>query len=139
MKFTIIKQWILFFLLTGMSILQAQNPDYYFDLANRAYADGKYEDAIEMYLSIINEGMESGEVYFNLGNAHYKANQVGLGGTLMQLRVVVAAKPQERPPKLNLKTQASCSGFHLSYHLAEEIAGLFGVFRFLAARYTTLP
>ncbi len=77
MKFTIIKQWLFLFLLTGVSAVYAQNPDYYFDLANRAYADGKYHDAIEMYQNIIKEGMESGEVYFNLGNAYYKVNQFG--------------------------------------------------------------
>ena len=58
-------------------MVYTQNPDYYFELANRAYADGKYHEAIEMYLNIVKEGMESGEVYFNLGNAYYKLNQFG--------------------------------------------------------------
>ena len=77
MNFTLIKRWVFFFLLTGISAVYTQNPDYYFDLANRAYADGKYYEAIEMYLNIVKGGKESGEVYFNLGNAYYKVNQFG--------------------------------------------------------------
>ncbi len=77
MLFLIIKRGLFLILLIGMSAVCAQIPDFHFHSANRAYADGKYHEAIELYQNIVKEGMESGEVYFNLGNAYYKVNQFG--------------------------------------------------------------
>lgn len=48
-----------------------------FDEANLLYQQGKYEQAIDNYQNIIDEGLESGPLYFNLGNAYYKLNQLG--------------------------------------------------------------
>jgi tetratricopeptide (TPR) repeat protein len=57
--------------------LVAQSADYNFEKANLAYADGKYPEAVELYEQIIQDGFESGEVYFNLGNSYYKLNEIG--------------------------------------------------------------
>ena len=48
-----------------------------FDKANQAYADGDYQNAIIAYKAILEQGIESGEVYFNLGNSCYKTNDIG--------------------------------------------------------------
>lgn len=48
-----------------------------FDEANSAYQKGDYEVAISKYEMILEEGETSAELYFNLGNAHYKLNHVG--------------------------------------------------------------
>jgi len=45
--------------------------------ANKAYTDGKYQEAVNLYQQILQKGAVSGEVSFNLGNAYYKLNQVG--------------------------------------------------------------
>jgi tetratricopeptide (TPR) repeat protein len=42
--------------------------------ANKAYTDGFYDNATELYKSVITEGYESVELYYNLGNACYKQN-----------------------------------------------------------------
>jgi len=42
--------------------------------ANKAYTDGFYDNAVELYKSVIAEGYESVELYYNLGNACYKQN-----------------------------------------------------------------
>lgn len=47
-----------------------------FEQANSLYNDGKYLEAIEQYESIIDNGKHSSELYFNLGNAHYKLNNI---------------------------------------------------------------
>lgn len=47
-----------------------------FNKASAAYNEGDFNSAIENYLAIINTGQHSAEVYFNLGNAYYKLNQV---------------------------------------------------------------
>ena len=47
-----------------------------FEKANEAYNTGKYEVAINLYESILNNGEESAELYYNFANAHYKLNHI---------------------------------------------------------------
>lgn len=56
-------------------ILSAQN-EAIFDQANTLYNEGKYADAIDKYTSILKSGNHSAELYFNLGNANYKLNNI---------------------------------------------------------------
>jgi len=67
--------FLLFILFT--SFLYAQDLENRFSQANQSYADGDYLHAIELYSKILEEGIESGEVFFNLGNAYYKTNDLG--------------------------------------------------------------
>ncbi|APG60706.1 SH3 domain-containing protein [Christiangramia salexigens] len=69
------KKLILFSLLMLVNFLSAQNSEI-FKEANSAYQNGEYQDAITKYESIISSGEASAELYFNLGNAHYKLNHV---------------------------------------------------------------
>lgn len=45
--------------------------------ANQAFKEGHFEEAIDGYYRIIATGHESGHVYYNLGNAYYRANELG--------------------------------------------------------------
>lgn len=45
-----------------------------FGLGNKQYVDENYSAAISLYDSILSSGMESSELYYNLGNCHYKTN-----------------------------------------------------------------
>ena len=56
--------------------LQAQNPDSIFSRANKNYNLGSYEQALVGYDSIVQLGLHSSELYFNMGNAHYKLNRI---------------------------------------------------------------
>lgn len=47
-----------------------------FKSATAAYNAGKYEEAIKNYSEIIENGQHSAALYFNLGNSHYKLNQI---------------------------------------------------------------
>ena len=47
-----------------------------FETANGFYNEGEFELAIENYERIITNGEHSAEVYFNLGNAYYKSNNI---------------------------------------------------------------
>ena len=53
----------------------AQN-DALFNKGTDSYNEGEYEKAIENYMEILNNGQHSAELYFNLGNTHYKLNQI---------------------------------------------------------------
>ncbi|MGJ8683100.1 MAG: tetratricopeptide repeat protein [Nonlabens sp.] len=48
-----------------------------FAKANQAYTAENYELAIKSYQQVLKTNVHSSEAYFNLGNAHYKLNQVG--------------------------------------------------------------
>ena len=47
-----------------------------FRKSNDLYSEGKYTEAAAGYESILKQGKESAEVYFNLGNAYYKSGRV---------------------------------------------------------------
>jgi len=47
-----------------------------FSQGNKAYNDGDYGKAITLYEQILNDGKHSSELYYNLGNAYYRLNQV---------------------------------------------------------------
>ena len=53
-----------------------QDLDSIFDQSNAFYTDGKYQMAIDGYKDILNSGFESAELYYNLGNAFYKLNNI---------------------------------------------------------------
>ena len=45
---------------------------------NLLYEGGKYEEASRTYERIIERGTRNGHVYYNLGNAYYKQDRIGL-------------------------------------------------------------
>jgi tetratricopeptide (TPR) repeat protein len=47
-----------------------------FEQANQFYLQAKYPDAVAQYEKIVQSGFESGELYFNLGNAYYKSGNI---------------------------------------------------------------
>jgi tetratricopeptide (TPR) repeat protein len=53
----------------------AQN-EAFFQQANGLYNEGKYAEAINKYEAILRSKNQSAELYFNLGNAHYKLNNI---------------------------------------------------------------
>lgn len=52
--------------------------DALFDEGNRLYQDGDFGGAAASYEAILAGGFESAEVYYNLGNAHFRLGSVGL-------------------------------------------------------------
>lgn len=63
------------FILVFSFLLNAGNVDV-FEKANKLYTSGKYQEAISNYESTLNEGVHSFELYYNLGCAYYKLNEV---------------------------------------------------------------
>jgi tetratricopeptide (TPR) repeat protein len=68
---------ILFLLLILANNVIAQDEQKIFESANEMYKQQNYEKAIEIYKNIESLELVSSELYFNLGNAHYKLNEVG--------------------------------------------------------------
>lgn len=46
------------------------------DQANDSYQQEKYAEAVSLYDSIIVSGLTSADIYYNLGNAHYKMGHI---------------------------------------------------------------
>ncbi|MDN3491378.1 tetratricopeptide repeat protein [Winogradskyella bathintestinalis] len=67
---------ITIFVLCCFSLISFSQNDKIFDEANALYNDGKYAEAIDKYETILNSDQHSAELYFNLGNANYKLNNI---------------------------------------------------------------
>jgi len=48
-----------------------------FEAANEAYAEGRYEQAVETYRTLLNGGHASAALYHNLGNAYVRLDRTG--------------------------------------------------------------
>lgn len=48
-----------------------------FDEGNDHFRDGRYEEAIDAYLTAVENGYASGALYYNLGLAYYRNDQLG--------------------------------------------------------------
>ena len=49
-----------------------------FDNANKAYEQRRFAEAAQLYEEVLSSGTHTASVYFNLGNARYKAGEMGL-------------------------------------------------------------
>lgn len=63
-------------LLSFLSLTGFSQNDQSFSEANALYNEGKYAEAIDKYESILKSDVHSAELYFNLGNANYKLNNI---------------------------------------------------------------
>jgi tetratricopeptide (TPR) repeat protein len=57
--------------------LFADHNRYLFEQANQLYEKNQYNEAVQKYEEIVHNGYSSWEVYYNLGNAYYKNEQLG--------------------------------------------------------------
>ena len=84
--------YIVSFLLTFGSY--AQNQDL-FEKANAFYNDGKYAEAIDNYQAILESGHHSADLYFNLGNANYKLNNIAPSIYFFEKALILAPNDSE--------------------------------------------
>ena len=52
----------------GPAVSQAE----FYQEGNRLYQEGDFQGALESYQRVIEAGLESGEIYYNVGNSHFK-------------------------------------------------------------------
>jgi len=55
---------------------QVANPESLIEAGNQAYSSADYTTAISQYENVIGSGYESAGLYFNLGNAYFKENNI---------------------------------------------------------------
>ena len=64
------------FIICILCSISIQADDSLFINANKDYSNESYSEAIKKYESIINNNLESAELYYNLGNCYYKTEQI---------------------------------------------------------------
>ena len=90
--------YILFVFTYGFGFSQ---PDITFEKANLAYTDEKFDEAINLYSSILDEGYVSSELYFNLGNAYFKSND--LPNAIYNYEKSLQLNPSDKDTRENLE------------------------------------
>ncbi|OSZ78033.1 hypothetical protein CAP35_07130 [Chitinophagaceae bacterium IBVUCB1] len=69
---------IIAFCLLSVNLLATDNINIYWQKANTAYQQKNYDTAAYYYEQITAGKPSASEVYYNLGNAYYKLNRIGL-------------------------------------------------------------
>lgn len=69
--------------------------------AEKAYAGKQYKEAIKAYEELLQQGFTSWKLYYNLGNAYYKNNQ--LGKAIYYYELANKAEPNNEDVKNNLR------------------------------------
>lgn len=93
------KTIILTLLLLFASNLKASVEDSFAE-ANNMYKDGNYQGAIDMYHSILNQGYASAALYYNLGNAYFRNDQ--LGDAILNYERALKIDPSDKEIQQNL-------------------------------------
>ena len=65
---------VIFSLLCLTISLSAMDNKITITAANKAYTDGLYTNALELYKQVLKDGYESADLYYNIGNVYYKMN-----------------------------------------------------------------
>ena len=87
-------------LISTAGILFAQQPVDIAHQADEHYRAGNYSLAIDSYEQVIASGFSSAELYYNLGNAYYRENQMGLA--ILNYERALRLKPYMSDAKENL-------------------------------------
>ena len=63
-------------LISQFSFAAVMDPDTLIAKGNQAYNEGLYDSAIHLYSGVLDQDLESYKLYYNMGNAYFKMNQL---------------------------------------------------------------
>lgn len=72
-----------------------------FDAANRLYEQASYREAAAAYQALLDQGVVSPALHFNLGNAWFKAGEAGRA--ILQYRLAARLAPRDPDIRANLR------------------------------------
>ncbi|MGB3947354.1 MAG: tetratricopeptide repeat protein [Bacteroidia bacterium] len=93
--------FIFIFCISLSSFINANETQILLDSANNAYSKGQFEKAIKGYEAILASNLEAAEIYFNLGNAYYKSNN--LAYAILNYERAIKLNPDNEDFQFNLK------------------------------------
>lgn len=91
---------IVLFSFLSLNIFASQNPVDDFKIANTLYQEGKFQESISKYNSLIERGFSSENAYFNLANSYAKVDS--LGKSILYYEKVLKLNPKNKDAKSNL-------------------------------------
>ncbi len=89
---------ILFF---NLSLVIADDNLILLDEANKVYNEGSFEEAAQLYEKVVENGYESVEVYYNMGNAFFKQNKIA--PAILYFEKAKKLEPNDEDINFNLK------------------------------------
>lgn len=81
-------------------VLLTAQPDTFLKQGNQFYQKQQYDKAIQSYSKVLNEGYESAELYYNIGNAYYR--QGNLGFAILNYERALKLSPGDEDIRHNL-------------------------------------
>jgi tetratricopeptide (TPR) repeat protein len=93
-------QLLLLLLILPFGVSAKQAADSLFEKANKAYAQKKYEAAAVTYQKVLDAGAKTASVYYNLGNAHYRLNN--LASAILNYERAHRLSPNDKDINANL-------------------------------------
>ena len=68
---------VMAFIFFSVMSCEAKSTEDIFFTANKQYDDGNFQEAIKLYENLTSQGIYSGNLYYNLGNAYYRTGKKG--------------------------------------------------------------
>ena len=90
---------ILFFLPEGRADMESATA--LFQKGNESYEEGNFDQAIEEYQKVLDQGIRNSKVFYNLGNAYFRKNQ--LGKAILNYRRALSLDPRDEDSIANLR------------------------------------
>ncbi len=78
----------------------AQSPSQLMQQGDDAYAKADFAKAVSLYNAVLDAGHQSADLYYNLGNAHYRLEEYGLA--ILNYERALRLKPNLRDARQNL-------------------------------------
>ena len=103
------KKHILLFWLIGL--LGFSQEKILFDEANTLYNNGEYESAISVYKQILDDGLHSSALYFNMANCYYKLNKIAPSIYHYEKALKLSPEDQDILNNLNFAEQMTIDKF----------------------------
>ena len=122
------KNKFLIFLMIISSQIYSQNGPL-FEQGKSLYKAEKYQEAIISWMKILDHEKHSSELYFNLGNAHYKLNNIGPSIYYFEKALLLAPNDQDTKNNLSFAENAKVDAidplpktiFYKWYHTISDI------------------
>lgn len=88
-----------------VAVSDAATDDELWDEAGKAYMSGNYGVAVAAYTAILERGVHSFKLYYNLGNAYFKQDM--LGGAILNYNRALLLRPADADARYNLALASS--------------------------------
>lgn len=95
------KQVLLTLGIIGYLITNSFNQTISLSVPNTLYSEGKYEEAFNAYLQLVEQGNISDALYFNLGNAAFKTGR--FADAVLNYKKALRLNPKHADARFNLK------------------------------------